>query len=90
MVDLTFSAGQNPNEDEIREERRKLKQPLLVVLPIDSADYPQLDPLVPIVGFGIMFPIIDNEKKYEYAARPMIAEFEESPQESDDTAEDED
>lgn len=90
MIDLGFSAGDKPSEDEIKEIRKNLEQPLLVILPIDSIYHKGVSEDTPIVGFGLIFPIIDSEKKFEYAARPLNPDFEEGPQQSDDKAEDED
>jgi hypothetical protein len=78
------------NEEEIRELRKKLGNPLLVIIPIAPSIFKNIDHSIPIIGFGLIFPIIDSEKKYEFAARPPVADFEEEPQESDDTDEDED
>ena len=89
MVDLGFGIGKKPSEDEIKEIRKDLQQPLLVLLPIDSSEYGDIDEGLPIIGLGIIFPIIDSEKKFEYAARPLNTDFEEEPQKSDDTADDE-
>ena len=89
MIDLGFSAGDKPSEDEIKNIRKNLEQPLLVILPIDSVDHKGVSEETPIVGFGLIFPIIDSENKFEYAARPLNPDFEEEPQQSDDKAEDE-
>ena len=80
LVDLNLTL--EATEDEIKNERKRLLKPLLVLMPIDPSEY-DLDNETPIIGFGIMFPIIDSEKKYEYAARP-IPGMEEEVQESDD------
>ena len=90
MIDLGFSAGDKPSEGEIKERRKNLEQPLLVILPIDSVDHKGVSEDTPIVGFGLIFPIIDSENKFEYAARPLNPDFEKEPQQSDDKAEDED
>ena len=89
IIDLDY-AVEPKNEDEIKQLRKQYGNPLLVIVPIDSSDFTDVDPAIPIIGFGLIFPIIDSEKKYEYAARPLIEEFEEEPQQSDDKAEDED
>lgn len=89
IIDLDY-AVEPKNEEEIKQLRKQYGNPLLVIVPIDSSDFTDVDPAIPIIGFGLIFPIIDSEKKYEYAARPLIEEFEEEPQQSDDKAEDED
>jgi hypothetical protein len=80
LVDLNLTL--EATEDEIKNERKRLLKPLLVLMPIDPSEY-DLDKETPIIGFGIMFPIIDSEKKYEYAARPLPG-MEEEVQKSDD------
>lgn len=80
IVDLPLDMS--ATEDEIKAERKKLQKPLLVIMPIDPSEY-SVDKDIPIIGFGIMFPIIDSEKKYEYAARPLIG-MDEEVQESND------
>ena len=80
MVDLGFSNPEKPSEDEIKQLRSELKQPLLVILPIDSNEHKGDFECTPIIGFGLIFPIIESEKKFEYAARPLNTEFEDEPQ----------
>jgi hypothetical protein len=89
MVDLGLKIEEKPSEDELKEIRKKLQQPLIVILPIDSSHYSGIENNLPIIGLGIIFPIIESEKKFEYAARPLNLEFEEEPQQSDDIADDE-
>lgn len=87
IVDLTY-AVEPQNEEEIKQLRKESGNPLLVIVPIDPSGFTGIDSNIPIVGFGLIFPIINSEKKYEYAARPFT-DFDEAPQESDDTEEDE-
>lgn len=89
MVDLGLKIGEKPSEDDLKEIRKKLQQPLIVILPIDSSDYSGIENNLPIIGLGIIFPIIESEKKFEYAARPLNPDFEEEPQQSDDKTDDE-
>jgi hypothetical protein len=79
------------SEKDIREYRKRYGKPLLVFVPInpDPEKYEGISNEEPIIGFGLMFPIIDSEKKFEYAARPLNPEFEEEVQQSDDKADDE-
>lgn len=88
IIDLNFQI-EPKNEEEIKQLRKKSSTPLLVIVPIDPTGFRGVDQDNPIIGFGIMFPLIDSEQKFEYAARPLILDFDEELQESDDTAEDE-
>jgi hypothetical protein len=83
MIDLDLSS--NSNVDQIKAKRNELGIPLLVVMPLDSRISSNLEPSIPLIGFGIMFPKIGNEETYEYAIRPL-KDFEEYVQESDDPA----
>jgi hypothetical protein len=89
IIDLNYNSGDKPSEDEIKERRKKFGKPLLVLVPIDPTGYSGIEEGLPIIGLGIIFPIIDSEKKFEYAARPLNLEFEDEPQQSDDIADDE-
>lgn len=86
IVDLDVNV--NTNEPRIKEIRKQKGTPLLVLMPIDPRVAKGLNHETPLVGFGIIFPEIDNEAKFEYAARPLQADFEESSQEDDDTQDD--
>lgn len=85
IVDLNLS--RETSEEEIRLTRKQLGRPLLVLMPIDPSAY-DVDKKVPIIGFGVVFPIIDTENKFEYAARPL-RDYEEDMQISDDPADEE-
>ena len=89
MVDLGLKIGEKASEDDLKEIRKRLQQPLIVILPIDSSDYSGIENNLPIIGLGIIFPIIESEKKFEYAARPLNPDFEEELQQSDDKTDDE-
>ena len=90
VVDLN-TTKKSLSEKDIREYRKRYGKPLLVFVPInpDPEKYEGISDEEPIIGFGLMFPIIDSEKKFEYAARPLNPEFEEEVQQSDDKADDE-
>lgn len=88
MIDLQFAS--EPNEDEIKEKRNSEGKPLLVIMPLDPRVSPELDENIPLIGFGLIFPEFEGEQTYEYAARPLQTEFEENPQEDDDTTEHDD
>jgi hypothetical protein len=82
MIDLDLPSS--TTEGEIKETRNNLEQPLLVIMPLDPRVSDDLNPSIPLIGFGVVFPKFDGEETYEYAARPMQEEFEEEPQEDDD------
>lgn len=82
MIDLDLP--NTATESEIKENRNRLEKPLLVIMPLDPRISDDLDPAIPLIGFGVIFPKFDGEETYEYAARPMQEEFEEEPQEDDD------
>ena len=82
IIDLDANA--KTSESEIKAKRKEKRNPLLVLLPLDPRVSSKLDTNTPIVGFGIVFPELENEQKYEYAARPLIDDFENSPQQSDE------
>ena len=74
----------------IKMERNKHGRPLLVLMPLDPRVSDSLDDATAIVGFGILFPKLNHEETYEYAARPVLDDFEKEVQTSDDpTDEDE-
>lgn len=70
----------------IKEERNKLEKPLLVLMPLDPRVSNILSEETPIVGFGILFPKLNHEETFEYAARPVVDDFEKELQTSDDPA----
>lgn len=82
-LDLTLDAS----EKSIKAKRTSLGTPLLVLMPLDPRVSDKLDVTVPLCGFGIMFPEVAGETVYEYAARPLIEEFDTNPQEDDDSDE---
>lgn len=82
IVDLDVNVG--TDEKEIKKQRKQKGAPLLVLMPLDPRVSRKLRQETPLVGFGIIFPELDNEVKFEYAARPLQTNFEENPQESDD------
>jgi hypothetical protein len=42
---------------------------------------------VPLIGWGIVFPEIENEEKVEFAARPMVSDSEEGQVDNDNDIE---
>ncbi len=83
-IDLDIDAKK---EDQIIKTRKRLNQPLLAILPIDSRISESLNPNIPIIGFGLIFPQLENEEVVEYAARPLCEDFENISQEDDDRSE---
>jgi hypothetical protein len=82
IVDL--NAGIGTDEKEIKKLRKEKGTPLLVLMPLDPRVSKKLRHDTPLLGFGIIFPELENESKFEYAARPLQTQFEEIPQEDDD------
>lgn len=83
IVDL--DATVNTDEKEIKKQRKEKGTPLLVLMPLDPRVSSKLNHSAPILGFGIIFPELENEAKFEYAARPpKNSDAEEEPQQSDD------
>lgn len=82
IIDL--SASTSTSEEEIKKMRKEKGTPLLILMPLDPRVSSRLSDNVPITGFGIVFPELDNEAKFEYAARPQKSDYEETLQESDD------
>ncbi len=89
IIDLNFNSIVKPSEEDIKKRRKELGKPLLVLMPIDVSSYNVIHPNLPSIGFGLIFPVIDSEKKFEYAARPLNPDFEDEPQQSDENTEDE-
>jgi hypothetical protein len=84
MIDLDLPS--NAKVGEIKKERNKKSKPLLVLMPLDPIISGSLDEDVPLIGFGILFPKLNHEETYEYAARPVVDDFERELQTSDDPA----
>ncbi len=82
IVDL--NANVNTDEPTIKELRKAKGTPLLVLMPLDPRVSTKLNNSTPLLGIGIIFPELENEAKFEYAARPVRPDFEENNQESDD------
>lgn len=76
----------NPSEKLINQKRAEEKKALLVIYPLSPSDEEQLDQNIPLVGWGLIFPQIENEQTVEYAAR-IIHGADDS--EDDDDTEDE-
>lgn len=89
MIDLDLKT--ESSEKEIKDKRKAMQKPLLVIMPLDSRVSDQLDEDIPLIGYGLMFPEFDGEETYEYAARPSTnSDFEEELQSNDDEVDNED
>lgn len=73
-------------EEQIKQIRAEAGKSLLVIYPLDTKKE-ELDDNTPLIGWAIIFPKIENEDKVEFAARPLLDDFEES-QNDDDLDED--
>ena len=87
MIDLGLAS--TSDEPKIKDARNTSKEPLLVIMPLDPRISKELNPDIPLIGFGVIFPQFVGEETYEYAARPVREDFEEVLQEDDDLDEDE-
>ncbi|WP_271783686.1 Z1 domain-containing protein [Aquimarina algiphila] len=86
-LDLNITKN-NPKESIVRTERAKSGKSLLVIYPLDWTREKDLPENTPLVGWGLIFPDIENEEKVEFAARPLISDAEET-QNDDDVSQDE-
>lgn len=77
----------NPKEKEIKEVRAKSGKSLLVIYPLDWTADNGLVQGVPLIGWGIVFPEIENEEKVEFAARPMVLDSEDGQADDDNDLE---
>ncbi|MDY0103029.1 MAG: Z1 domain-containing protein [Lentimicrobium sp.] len=83
QLDLSIS-DEKPNSAKAKEERAKDGKSLLVIYPLYWGENNGLPVNIPLVGWGLIFPEIENEEKVEFAARPLNIDFDYS-QEDDDT-----
>lgn len=87
IVDLNIHE-KSLTEKEIKKYRKDFGKPLLVFIPINPEKYQGVPAEKPIIGLGLIFPVFDSERKFEYAARPLNSEFEDEPQDNDDGGDD--
>lgn len=73
---------------EIKEQRKLEKKGLLLIYALDQRGTPNADFGLPIIGYSIHFPEIDNEKKTSYTAT-LFNGFDDEPMEDDDNPENE-
>ena len=79
--------GANPKEKQITEQRKNEGKSILVIYPLDWESDLELQKGIPLIGWGIVFPEIENEEKVEFAARPMVSDSEEGQVDNDNDIE---
>lgn len=72
----------NPSKQDIYDKRKELGKSLLILYPLFVKELSFTDK-IPLVGFGIAFPEIENEEKVEFAARPMVLDAEDGQADDD-------
>ncbi|MEI6680085.1 MAG: Z1 domain-containing protein [Mariniphaga sp.] len=82
MIDLDID-DINPSEETIFNKRKETASPLLVIIPFDPRISSDLDISHPLVGYGVIFPSVENETKVEYVARQIEIDVDESQVDDD-------
>ena len=82
QVDLAVS-GLKKN-DAIKIEREKEKKGLLLIYALDERGTPNVNYGIPIIGYSLHFPKIENEVKTSYTTT-IFDGFDEDPQEEDES-----
>lgn len=85
-LDLEIDTA-NPKEKEIKEIRAKSGKSLLVIYPLDWTADKGLIEEIPLIGWGVVFPEIENEEKVEFAARPLVSDSEDGQADDDNDTE---
>ncbi len=89
IIDLEEQYTIEPKtEAEITDLRMKFGKPLIVFIPISPIGIKDVTQKSPIISYGIIFPKIESEQNYEYAARPLSG-MEDEVQISNDPADEE-
>ena len=70
--------------DAIKIEREKEKKGLLLIYALDERGTPNVNNGIPIIGYSLHFPKIENEVKTSYTTT-IYDGFDENPQEDDDS-----
>jgi len=70
--------------DLIKIEREKEKKGLLLIYALDERGTPNVNNGIPIIGYSLHFPKIENEIKTSYTTT-IFDNFDEDPQEDDDS-----
>lgn len=81
QVDLSIK-GYTTNK-QIKAQRAKEKKGLLLIYALDERGTPNVQNGIPIIGYSLHFPIIENEQKVSYTAT-INKGFDEEIQEDDD------
>jgi len=82
QVDLSIN-GLKTNE-EIKKRRATEKKGLLLIYALDERGTPNVNNGIPIIGYSLHFPKIENEVKTSYTTT-IYDGFDEDPQEDDDS-----
>jgi hypothetical protein len=82
QVDLAIN-GLKTNK-EIKEQRASEKKGLLLIYALDERGTPKVNNGLPIIGYSLHFPKIENEVKTSYTTS-IFDGFDEEPQEDDDS-----
>ncbi len=82
QVDLMVSDLKK--NDEIKIQREKEKKGLLLIYGLDERGTPNVDNGIPIIGYSLHFPKIENEVKTSYTTT-IFDNFNDEPQEDDDS-----
>lgn len=83
QVDLEI---ENETNSKIKQQRAKEKKGLLLIYSLDERGTPNVNYGVPIIGYSLYFPKIDNEVKVTYQVT-LKGDFDKSPMENDDNNE---
>ncbi|WP_048508457.1 Z1 domain-containing protein [Chryseobacterium angstadtii] len=82
QVDL--SINRLKKNKEIKEQRASEKKGLLLIYALDERATPNVNNGIPIIGYSLHFPKIENEVKTSYTTT-IFDGFDEDPQEDDDS-----
>lgn len=82
QVDLSIN-GLKTNK-EIKEQREKEKKGLLLIYALDERGTPNMNNGIPIIGYSLHFPKIENEVKTSYTTT-IYDSFDDEMQEDDDS-----
>ena len=82
QIDLSVN-GLKTNK-EIKEQRANEKKGFLLIYALDERGTPNVNNGIPIIGYSLHFPKIENEVKTSYTTT-IFDSFDEDPQEDDDS-----
>jgi hypothetical protein len=80
---IDLSVKNLTNNKDIKQQRSKEKKGLLLIYALDERGTPNVKNDIPIIGYSLHFPKIDNEQKVSYTAT-INNGFDEENQEDDD------